>query len=457
MLTKSVDYGRNLGAEYVEVRAQQLFKTLLTTKDSRVEGAKEGTETGAGVRALVDGAWGFVSLGNLDSKLLTEAVSDAVRLAKAASLKVKSPVKLADVKTVEDRIAAKAKKNPRDVSMEQKIANALTMDKTALGYDSRIKSCTISYLDVTGTNHFVNSDGTCIEQNKLYVWSRILASAKEGSVFASAREEIGSTSGYEVFDLETPEKVGTMVAKRVVEQLKAKTPKGGAFPAVIGPNVVGVFIHEAMGHLAEADLTLSGSALFGKLGKQIASDTVTVYDDGTVEGAFGSFRYDDEGVKAQKTALIEKGKLTGLMHNRETAQKMGMEPTGNARAEDFRFEPIIRMRNTYLDVGDNHFEELLEGVKFGYYLKSFRGGQANLDVTFQVGIQEAYEIVNGQLGDAVRSASISGNTLETLHRVEAVGKDFELWPGRCGKGQTAFICDGGPHIRVGEVTIGGGA
>jgi TldD protein len=456
-LAKSVDYGRSLGAEYVEVRAQSLFKTLLTTKDGTVEGAKEGTESGAGVRALVNGAWGFVSLGKLEPKMLTEAVDEAVRLAKATSPRVKSPVKLAEVKTVEDRVVAKPRKSPQDISMEEKIDVALAMDKTVFGYDKRIRSCTISYLDVTGTSYFVNSDGACIEQDKLYVWSRILASARENSVYASAREEIGSTSGYEVFDTETPEKVGTMVAKRVVEQLKAKTPKGGSFPAIIGPNVVGVFMHEAMGHLAEADLTLSGSVLYDKLGKQIASDLVTVYDDGTVEGAFGSFKYDDEGVRTQKTPLIEKGTLTGLMHNRETAQKLNTEPTGNARAEDFRFEPIIRMRNTYLAPGDRNFEELSEDVDFGYYLKSFRGGQANLDGTFQVGIQEAYEIVKGQLRDAVRSASISGNTLETLRKVDAVGRDFELWPGRCGKGQTAFICDGGPHIRVGEVIIGGGA
>ena len=457
MLKKSVDYGRSLGAEYVEVRAQNIFKTLLATKDGTVEGAKEGTESGAGIRVLVNGAWGFVSLGKLEPKMLTEAVNEAVRLAKAASLRVKSAVKLAEVKAVEDRVVVKSKKSPQNVSMEEKIGVALAMDKTVFGYDKRIRSCTVNYLDVTGTSYFVNSDGALIQQDKLYVWSRILASARENSVYASAREEIGSTAGYEVFDTETPEKVGTMVAKRVVEQLKAKTPKGGSFPAVIGPNVVGVFMHEAMGHLAEADLTLSGSVLYDKLEQQIASDTVTVYDDGTIEGAFGSFKYDDEGVRTQKTPLIENGILTGLMHNRETAQKLNMEPTGNARAEDFRFEPIIRMRNTYLVAGDSSFEELVEDIDFGYYLKSFRGGQANLDGTFQVGIQEAYEIVEGRLGDTVRSVSISGNTLETLCRVEAVGRDFELWPGRCGKGQIAFICDGGPHIRVGEVTIGGGA
>jgi TldD protein len=457
MLLKTIDYGRSLGAEYVEVRAQSLFKTLLTTKDGRVEGVKEGIECGAGVRVLMKGAWGFVSLGNLDSNMLTDAVEGAVKLAGAASLRVEKPVKLVDVKAVEDKLVAEPKRNPRDVSIEEKIDVALAMDKTVLGFDNRIKSCTIDYVDVTGTNHLVNSDGTYIEQDKLYVWSRIQASARTADIFASGREEIGSTAGYEIFKTETPEEVGIALAKRVIKQLKAKTPKGGTFPVVIGPNVVGVFIHEAMGHLAEADLTLSGSILYDKLGKKIASDAVTVYDDGTVEGAFGSFKYDDEGVRTQKTQLIEKGELTGLMHNRETAHKLNMEPTGNARAEDFRFEPIIRMRNTYLAPGDRSFEELIEDIDFGYYFKSFRGGQANLDGTFQVGIQEAYEIVEGRLEAPVRNVSISGNTLETLHKVDAVGRDFELWPGRCGKGQTAFICDGGPHIHVKEVIIGGGA
>lgn len=456
-LIKTIDYGRSLGAEYVEIRAQQLFKTLLTTKDGKVEGAKEGIERGAGVRVLMKGAWGFVAIGKLEARMLTETVEDAVKLARAASVQVKRPVKLVDIKATEDRVVSEPKRNPRDVSIEEKIDTMLAMDKTIFGYDNRMKSCTIDYVDMIGTNHFANSDGTYIEQEKLYVWSRIQASAREADIFASGREEIGSTAGFEIFNTETPLKVASTIAQRCIKQLKAKKPKGGIFPAVIGPNVVGVFIHEAMGHLAEADLTLSGSILYDKMDRKIASEAVTVYDDGTIEGAFGSFKYDDEGVQTQKTPLIEKGKLTGLMNNRETAYKLNMEPTGNARAENFRFEPIIRMRNTYLAPRDRSFEELVEEIDNGYYLKSFRGGQANLDGTFQVGIQEAYEIVKGKMGAPVRNVSISGNTLETLHEVDAVGRDFELWPGRCGKGQTAFICDGGPHIRVKEVTIGGGA
>ena len=458
VLIKVVDAAaQKFGAEYVEIRAQRLFKTMLTLKEDRVEAAKQGIENGAALRVLMNGAWGFASVGTLDTETLTNAVSDACKMAKAASSRLKTPIKLIETKAVEDKVLVKPRKDPAKIPIEDKINTTLTMSNTILGYDSRVKSCTIDYLDLTGTSYFINNEGTYIAQDKLYVWSRILATATEADIFTFSREEIGSTAGYEIFDVETPEIVGERVAKRAVEQLKAKPPKGGTFPVVLGPNVVGVFVHEAFGHLAEADLTLSGSVLSDKLGKKIASDVVTFYDDGTIEGAFGSFKYDDEGVPAQKTILVKDGVVVGLMHNRETAHKFNTKLTGNARAEDFRFQPIIRMRNTFMEPKDHSFEELVEDIEFGYYLKSFRGGQANLDGTFQVGVQEAYEIVNGEVGEPVRNASISGNTLETLLKVDAAGKDFELWPGRCGKGQTAFICDGGPHIRVKEVLVGGSA
>ena len=457
-LYKIIEDGKNLGAEYIEVRAEKVFRTSLTTKDGKVETARQGIDYGAAVRVLVNGAWGFSTTSSLNLKDLSEAARKACSMARSAASKLKSPIKLAEVKAVEDKVLVKPKRNPREISIEEKMNTILSLDKTVFDYDPRVRSCTIDYLDISGTCYFINSDGTYIEQDKLYVWSRILATAKEGDVLAYGREEIGSTAGFEVFDEQPPEEIGSLVAKRIIDQLMAKTPKGGRFPAVIGPNVIGVFIHEAFGHLAEADLTISGSVLADKFGKKIASDKVNVYDDGTIEGAFGSFKYDDEGIPAQKTLLIKEGNIVGLMTNRETAGKLGLPPTGNARAESFRHRPIIRMRNTYLAPGDYSLEELLEGIKFGYYLKSFRGGQANLDGTFQVGIQEAYEIVNGEIDKPIRNLSISGNTLETLLKVDAVGKDFELWPGRCGKdGQTAFICDGGPHTRVKEVIVGGRA
>jgi TldD protein len=458
LLTKITNIAtEKFGAEYAEARAQTLSKTSFTMKEGRVEAAKQGIESGVALRVLMKGTWGFATVGSLNTKVLTDAISDACAMAKAASYRLKNPIKLAKSKTVEDHVQIKPIKNPAEISIEEKIKMATDATQVAMKWDKRIKSCTVDYMDLTGTSFFANSEGTFIENDKLYVWSKLTASALQNDVFTFSREELGSTAGYEIFDSETPEAIGERLAKRAIDQLSAKTPKGGVFPIVLGPNVVGVFVHEAFGHLAEADLALAGGVLANNLGKKIASELVTFYDDGTISGAFGSFKYDDEGSPAMKTLLIKDGVVKGLLHNRETAQKFDVEPTGNARAEDFRVEPIIRMRNTYMAPRDRSVEELLEGIKQGYFFKSFRGGQANLDGTFQVGIQEAHEIVNGELGESVRDASISGNTLETLLKVDAVGKDFELSSGRCGKGQTAFIGDGGPHIRVSEVTVGGSA
>jgi TldD protein len=445
------------GAKYAEARAQKLTKTSLTVKEERVEAAKQGIENGVAIRVLVNGAWGFASVGSFNGSILEDAVSDACRMARLASERLKVPIKLANTKTISDNVVAKPKKNPADILMEDKIRTALSVNKSTLDFDSRVKSCSVDYMDLMGSSVFVNSEGTSIEQDKLYVWSRITASAHSDGVFTFSREEIGSTAGYELFDQQAPEVLGRKVAERAIGQLTAKSPKGGKYPVVLGPNVVGVFVHEAFGHLAEADLAISGGVLASNLGKKIGSNQVTFYDDGTIDGAFGAFKYDDEGVPTQKTLLIKDGVVTGLMHNRDTAQKFNVKPTGNARAEDFRVEPIIRMRCTYMASRDQEIEELIGDVKLGYYFKSFRGGQANLDGTFQVGIQEGYEIVNGEVGAAVRNASISGSTLETLNKVDAVGKDFLLDPGRCGKGQTAFISDGGPHIRLSEVVVGGSA
>ncbi|MGB9778398.1 MAG: PmbA/TldA family metallopeptidase, partial [Candidatus Bathyarchaeales archaeon] len=199
ILNKVVDVAvQKYGAEYAEVRGQRLFKTMLTLKEGRVEAAKQGIENGAALRVLVNGAWGFASVGTFDVETLTMAISDACKMAKAASSKLKKPIKLIQTKPIEDKVTIKPRKDPSKISIEDKINTTLTMNNEILGYDNHIKSCTIDYLDLTGTNYFINSEGSYIEQDKLYVWSRILATAKEGDIFTFSREEIGSTSGYEV-------------------------------------------------------------------------------------------------------------------------------------------------------------------------------------------------------------------------------------------------------------------
>ena len=256
---------QKFGAEYAEARAQKITKTSLTLKEERVEAAKQGIENGVAIRVLVNGAWGFASVGSFDGAILDDAVSDACRMAKLASERLKTPIKLAAAKIIEDHVVAKPKKNPADIVMEDKIKTAFAVNKAILGFDGRIKSCSVDYMDLMGSSFFVNSEGTNIEQDRLYVWARITASAQSEGVFTFSREEIGSTAGYELFDEQAPEVLGEKVAKRAIEQLNAKSPRGGKFPVVLGPNVVGVFVHEAFGHLAEADLALSGGVLARQL------------------------------------------------------------------------------------------------------------------------------------------------------------------------------------------------
>ncbi|HDI10573.1 MAG TPA: TldD/PmbA family protein [Euryarchaeota archaeon] len=463
LLEKFMSIGTSLGAEYLDLRAQKIEKTEVLLKENKIE-ISTGILGGIGIRALVGGRWGFSSVTKLDS--IESGIKEAISMARASGKK--GSIDLEEVPTVEDSVTVgrKVDLDPRAVTPEEKVSVLGEMNNKLIGIQG-VKAVTIEYLDVSGRQYFCNSEGSYIEEDKTYVWTKITAIGRKRDVIVTGREEIGTTSGFSEF-LDKKDRAIEKLGNRIEMQLESKAPKGGEFPVVVGPELVGVLVHEALGHLAEADLTLSGSIIRPLLGKKIASSLINVYDDGTIEGAFGSFFYDDEGTPSQRTQLIKEGKLVSLMYDREHAMKFkriseeegiidefNTSPTGNARAESYSVPPIIRMSNTYVSKGDMSMEELLEGIKFGYYLVSFRGGQANLDGTFQVGVQEAYEISNGEISNPVRSVSISGNTLETLNRVEGVGEDFHLISGRCGKGQMAFVGSGGPHLKIGGILVGG--
>ncbi len=453
-LVSVLDRAKSLGASYAEIRAQKNNNTIISLIDGQIEAVTMASETGAGIRVLANGAWGFSTNNSLKQTDLEKSIKSALKMAKAMGKSIREPVKLAETKPAEDKIKVALKKDPKDIDISTKINNLTTINKACFDFDKRIKSVTLRYADLATDQTLATTEGTFIEQEKIVVSNYCWVTGKSNGIMASARDEIGN-HGYELYDADPPEKIADRVSKRVIQQLEAKTPKSGEHPAIIGTDIVGVLAHEALGHICEADLTLAGSALMGKLGKKIASEKVTIHDTALLKEGFGAIKYDDEGVRGQKTTLIKNGVLVGLMHNRETAAKMGMKPTGNARAQDFRVPPIIRMRNTYFEKGNYSFDELMEGIKFGYYLEAFRGGQANLDGTFTVGVQSAFEIVKGKLGQPARNIGISGNTLETLRQVDACGREPGLAVGRCGKGQMMFVSSGGPPVRVKKILIGG--
>ena len=247
--------------------------------------------------------------------------------------------------------------------------------------------------------------------------------------------------------------------EKAVALLGARQPKGEKATVILDPGMVGLIAHEAVGHTVEADFVLSGSIAKGRLGEKVASDLVTLVDSGLSDhapNAAGTTYVDDEGVLGQRTILIERGVLRSYLHNRETAMLFGVESTGNARAFEYTDEPIIRMRNTYVEPLDYGFEEMVREVRHGYLLRGPRSGQADANGEFMFGAQEAYLIERGEIRELLRGVSISGRAFDVLSTVDAVGRDFsyEIGAGYCGKWQPAKVDGGGPHIRC--VAIVGG-
>ena len=443
---------KNVKAEYVEIRGEELSKLNIELKDGTFSTFTSLKSSGFGIRVLAEGAWGFSSTTKIEE--LKNAIEKAYKMAKAASRGRYEKIKLADIDIIEDEVKSKMRIKPEDVDVQEKVKRMKDLERE-LKNDKNVKSTRIIYQDTSGTKVLYTSEGTKIVWDMGYVWQYIWATGKNEKGMAAARDEIGSVDmGWELFQEERVEKVSKRVLKKLNAQLNGVSPKRGEYPIVAGPIIVGIIAHEALGHLAEADLTIN-SPFRDLIGKQIAPEFVNM-SDRIVENGFGNNVYDDEGTKIKDVHIIKDGILTEIMLNREYAARWGMEPNGHARAENYTVPPIIRMRNTVFERGDHSFEELLEGIKFGYYLVDFRGGQAELNSSFQVGVQEGYIIRNGELAESIKDTSISGIAIDALKKISAVGKDFGLEMGRCGKGQTAFVSSGGPHMRFDKGIVVGG-
>jgi TldD protein len=250
------------------------------------------------------------------------------------------------------------------------------------------------------------------------------------------------------------------VARQAVDLLSAPPVQGGRYTVVCNRRLAGVFAHEAFGHLSEADFVYSDPKAreMMVLGRRFGPPILTIADDGSLPGLRGSHKYDDEGTPTGRTDLIREGVLVGRLHSRETAAKMGERPTGNARATGYRYPPIVRMTNTFVEGGDTSLEEMLAGIDLGVYACDAYGGQTAVE-NFSFSAGHAYMIRGGQVAEMVRDVILSGNLFTTLANIDAVGNDFE-WPesgGSCGKGQGGGlpVAMGSPHIRIRDVLIAG--
>jgi TldD protein len=453
---RALEEGARLGASYVEVRYQEGVATSLRIRKGVVESSSISDFKGMGIRVLKEGSWGFACLDDLAPEKVTDAVKNAVKLASSSSCSRSKKVEIARVDPVKDRVETKVTKIPSEISIEDKLRMVFDADKTVCSKGEKIVDDSVVYSDYSGKKLFVNTEGAEIETSEIRTYLAIHASAREMDRVSPAYEAIGGTIGFELFDKNDPVAIAEEVSSRAIRLLNASVPKGGASTCVLDNKIVGLLVHEAFGHTAEADLVLSGSILTGKIGEQVASELVTIIDSPGPTGANGWMRYDDEGVKARPVKIVEKGILKSFMHSRESALIFGVEPTGNSRAQGYSYVPLIRMRNTYMEAGDWDPEEIIRETKEGFYLKGALGGQADSNGEFTFSVQEAWRIENGELVEPFRGVTISGNALDVLKSVDAVGKDLKInSPGNCGKFQWVPVDDGGPHIRA-RMIVGGG-
>lgn len=430
-----VDHGLSRGADFVEVRYQKRSRTMASVKKGELDSATSGVLEGFGIRVLKNGSWGFAVTSSLGREILLKKVEEALRLAASSASSKTTKSELASAKTTRIKAMAHVTDDPRDHSLEEKIKLTLDLDRFIREYSSEIASTWVRYDENIIEKHYVNSEGSDCYLFDVKPDLLLMVIAKRGEVMTEVYEGVCRTGGWEMFKAKNPEVVAKKACERAVRLLSAKVAPSGTHAAILDPELVGLLSHEAIGHTVEADLVISGTAATGKIGKKVASDIVTMVDDGTISSCAGWVPFDDEGVEGKKTVIIEKGVLKSYLHSRETAAKFNVAPTGNSRAWNYRDVPLIRMRATYIESGDWHREEIIQDTKDGLLLLGSGGGQADSNAEFMFGVQEAYRIHDGEIREPFRGVSISGSAYDVLKSIDAVGNDFslELGTGHCGK------------------------
>jgi TldD protein len=451
-------------ATYVEGRYQSRLTSEVNFTNGELERIRIVENTGCGIRVLVDGCWGFTSTSNMSSEILSESLSQAISAARTIARTKKNKVKgLSESKMITGtfRTAANSNNNNNlsDISIEQKVQVTKEAEKEARS-NRDIKTASCTYRDTLDHKVIINSDGADIEIYDSKPEFSITAIARMASQSATAHEGIGITGGWDdLFKKKSHLEYARTASGRAAKLLDARHVSGEKTIVILDPAMVGLLSHEAIGHAVEADFVLSGSVVKDKIGSKVASDLITLVDSGKSEiagNACGTIIVDDEGVAAGRTAIIEKGILKSFLHNRESAMIFGTASTGNARAFQYSDEPLIRMRNTYIEPGGDKLNDMIRETNHGYIIKGARNGQADANGEFMFGAEEVYLIEKGEAKELLRGASISGNAFEVLQSVDMVGNEFQydIGTGYCGKYQPAKVDGGGPYIRCTAI-IGG--
>ncbi len=445
-----IDEALSHGAEYADLR-QDIKKVYTVLRENRrTRGSDVQINAGFFLRVLVNGSWGFGM--TTDQKDLPSLLPHVLKSARAQKRREKVTVKETTGETV--KMEKKAKKRFVD---EDKMDFLKGVEASAFDQSDRISSMSGSMTGVERWIRIHTSEERTVETRVDKISLRVSIACKESNNIEHRTKTWGGVGGME-FLLEQEDSIRERTAQLAREAnllVDAEHSPSAVVDCVLSNSLTGTLLHEAFGHAVEADLVASNESLLaGKIGEQVAASCVTMQDDPT-RPLYGYYLYDHEGVKAQPTMLVEQGILKSFLHSRETAALLNAPLTGHCKAELYSNIPIVRQGNTILHPQDYSFPELLE-IKEGLFLGDSAGGQVNVgEGTFTFGTQYTREIKNGELGKYLKGCSLSGNVLESMKNVDAVGKEVSVIAAGCGKGQLDYQGRSMPNIRVREVMIGG--
>ena len=444
-------------ADYTEVRVERTWSSAVAFRGRRLEAATASEDVGGFVRALHKGCgWGVASFTSLDR--LPAMVTRAGELSRAVRLD--EPIRLAEVAPREADAVLDLDGDVRGVPLAEKKRLLEAYNGAMLAVGDRVVDTQASYQDEVSEVWYANSEGTLIYQLRPEVVLSGTAIARRDGVIEKGLESLGYRKGWNA--AQGREAGFRTVAERAVALLDAPRVRGGTYPVVLDPELGGVFIHEAFGHLSEADFVYENPQAreMMTLGRRFGKPVLNVGDNGAAAGLRGTLPFDDEGTPTQDTVLIKDGTLVGRLHSRETAARLGEAPTGNARAISFRHAPIVRMTNTYIAAGRDGgtFTDLIKDIPLGVYACGAFGGQTLLE-NFSFTAAYGYMIRDGRVAELVKDVVLAGNLFQTLDRIERVAADFQ-WNqmgGGCGKGGQfpLPVTEGAPHVRIEEALVGG--
>jgi len=438
------------GGEFAEVFAERRSGLTLAIDESRIESVQTGAEEGAGVRVLNGGTTYFAHVDGLDPADIERAAGEA-----AAALRGDrtEPRPL----SAEERSPQPIERPPGDVPAARKAELLRELDERARSAGGEIAQAMASYGEARREVAVANSTGLFSGDDRSRVRIGAQVVARRGDRVETGAETLGGHRGFELFD-DDPAAIAASAARKALVLLDAGPAPTGSMPVVVGGGFGGVLFHEMTGHGLEADHVQKGASVYaGKLGEQVAQPLLTAYDDGRMPGEWGSDAIDDEGAPTQKTKVIEDGRLVAFLYDRQSAERDGAPQTGNGRRESFRYLPIPRMTNTYIAPGEAEPEAIIAEVEQGFYAVSFAGGQVDPATgDFVFGVNEGYLIEGGKVTQPCRGATLVGNCLEALAAIDAVGNDFWMKTGMCGKGgQKVPVGTGQGHVRIASMTVGG--